>query len=368
MSKKLRMTSIATFAIPYLQCIDDEGRPNEEGMPEPYEDHFPPVADLLRSMVRARKLSAKAVVLQRTGRLGTFAASDGHEALEAAIAVVLREEDIFCPGYRDMQAQIDRGVAPGQSLAFWGGSLHGCAGGEGGAAHDFPATVPVGSQAQFAPGAAFALARRGVPGVALCIVGDGATSEGYVLEALNLSGAMKLGTVWVVNNNQWAISMPRSEQTAAETLAQKAVAFGMPGIQVDGNDVFAVIYALKLAHQRALAGDGPSLIEAVTYRMSDHTTSDSAKRYRDGSEVEEWKAKDPIARLKAFGLTTGRLSPKTIAQIDEDATAWVESVSADYLAREPDDPGLVFDNLFAHPPAHLERELAEMRRYSGEIS
>ena len=253
---------------------------------------------LYRGMVLTRAFDLKAVSLQRTGRLGTYAVSLGQEAVSVGIASAMRAEDVVLPSYRDNGTLLWRGTKMEEILLFWGGDERGNL--SSGPAHDFPYCIPVGSQAPHAAGVAYAFKLRKEPRVAVCLFGDGATSKGDVWEAMNFAGVHKLPVVFVANNNQWAISVPLKLQTASETLAQKAIAAGFSGEQVDGNDVIAVRAAAEDAIAQARAGAGPRLIEAVTYRLSDHTTADDAARYRPPEEVQaRWK-EEPIARLRAY--------------------------------------------------------------------
>ncbi len=253
---------------------------------------------LYRAMVLTRAFDLKAVSLQRTGRLGTYAGSLGQEAVSVGVASAMHREDVLLPSYRDNGTLLWRGVKMEEILLYWGGDERGSL--SSGPPYDFPFCVPVGSQAPHAAGVAYALKFRKEPRVAVCLLGDGATSKGDVYEAMNFAGVQKLPLVFIVNNNQWAISVPLKLQTAAQTLAQKAIAAGFPGEQVDGNDVIAVREAVERAIAQAREGKGPRLIEALTYRLGDHTTADDAARYRPPEEVQaRWK-EEPIARLRAY--------------------------------------------------------------------
>ena len=253
---------------------------------------------LYRGMVLTRAFDLKAVSLQRTGRLGTYAVSLGQEAVSVGIASAMRAEDVVLPSYRDNGTLLWRGTKMEEILLFWGGDERGNL--SSGPAHVFPYCIPVGSQAPHAAGVAYAFKLRKEPRVAVCLFGDGATSKGDVWEAMNFAGVHKLPVVFVANNNQWAISVPLKLQTASQTLAQKAIAAGFAGEQVDGNDVIAVRAAAEDGIAQARAGAGPRLIEALTYRLSDHTTADDAARYRPPEEVQaRWK-EEPIARLRSY--------------------------------------------------------------------
>ena len=246
------------------------------------------LVSLYAAMVRTRGFDAKAVALQRTGRLGTYASSLGQEAVSIGVASAMTENDVFLPSFREHGGQIWRGVTFEELFLYWGGDERG--NDFAGPRQDFPVCIPVASHLPHAAGVAWAMQHKGEPGVPVAIAGDGATSKGDFYEALNMMGAWTLPAVVVINNNQWAISVPRSEQTHAETLAQKALAAGLPGDQVDGNDVVAVREATSRAMDRARAGKGATLIECLSYRLGDHTTADDARRYRDDESVSRhWK-------------------------------------------------------------------------------
>src|SRR6478736_5607775 len=253
---------------------------------------------LYRGMVLTRAFDLKAVSLQRTGRLGTYAVSLGQEAVSVGVASAMRPADVLLPSYRDNGTLLWRGVKMEEILLYWGGDERGNL--SSGPAHDFPFCVPVGSQAPHAAGVAYALKLRKEPRVAVCLLGDGATSKGDVWEAMNFAGVQRLPLVFVATNNQWAISVPLRLQTASETLAQEGSAAGFAGEQVDGNDVVAVRAAAEEAIAAARDGKGPRLIEAVAYRLGDHTTSDDASRYRSAEEVQAHLKQEPVTRLRAY--------------------------------------------------------------------
>src|SRR5919106_2681596 len=269
------MTKVAEFAIEHSQFLDPSGRatgPLPEFAREPAA-----LIPLYRAMVLTRRFDAKAIALQRTGRLGTFASSLGQEAVVVGLASAMRAEDVLLPSYRETGAQIYRGVSLDELLLYWGGDERGSD--FAGPTHDFPVSVPVASQCLPAVGVGYAMKLMREPRVAVCVCGDGATSNGAFYEAINCAGAWRVPAVFVIVNNHWAISVPRSAQTAAGTLAQKAIAAGISGEQVDGNDVIAVRWVVEEAIGRARAGEGPAVIEALTFRLSDHTTADDASRY-----------------------------------------------------------------------------------------
>src|SRR6266550_2117957 len=288
---------------------------------------------LYRGMVLTRAFDLKAVSLQRTGRLGTYAVSLGQEAVSVGIASAMREEDVLLPSYRDNGTLLWRGTKMEEILLFWGGDERGNL--SSGPAHDFPYCIPVGSQAPHAAGVAYAFKFRKEPRVAVCLFGDGATSKGDVWEAMNFAGVHKLPVVFVANNNQWAISVPLKLQTASETLAQKAIAAGFSGEQVDGNDVIAVRAAAEDAIAQARAGGGPRLIEAVTYRLSDHTTADDAARYRPPEEVQtRWK-EEPIARLRGYLVSQKLWGKAQEEELAAECQKAIEAAIERYLASSP---------------------------------
>ncbi len=314
---------------------------------------------LYRGMVLTRTFDLKAVSLQRTGRLGTYAVSLGQEAVSVGIASAMREEDVVLPSYRDNGALLWRGMTMEEILLFWGGDERGNR--SSGPAHDFPYCIPVGSQAPHAAGVAYAFKFRKEPRVAVCLFGDGATSKGDVWEAMNFAGVWKLPVVFVANNNQWAISVPLRMQTASETLAQKAIAAGFSGEQVDGNDVIAVRAAAEEAIDHARAGKGPVFIEAVTYRLSDHTTADDAARYRPPEEVQaRWK-EEPIARLRAYLVSQKVWGKPEEEQLASECQQRVEAAVERYLAVGPRAPETMFDHLYAELPEAYSGQRDELK-------
>jgi 2-oxoisovalerate dehydrogenase E1 component alpha subunit len=307
------------------------------------------IVALYRGMMLARAFDLKAVSLQRTGRLGTYATSLGQEAVAVGVASAMQPDDVLLPSYRDNAALLWRGVTIEDILLFWGGDERGS--NWSGPAHDFPFCVPVGSQAPHAAGVAYAFKYRKQGRVAVCLLGDGATSKGDVSEAMNFAGVWKLPVVFVINNNQWAISVPLSRQTAAQTLAQKSIAAGFCGEQVDGNDIFAMRAAADAAIAAARAGTGPRLIEAVTYRLGDHTTADDASRYRSAEEVKERWREEPIVRLRAYLVKYMNWSKADEESIGGECERRVDAAIERYLATSPRPPESMFDHLYARLPS-----------------
>ncbi len=354
------MDSIARFEIARVQYLDDQARLADDA-PALGSDRSA-LTELYRAMTRVRAFDAKAIKLQRTGKLGTYASSLGHEAIHVAAAWALQPDDVFAPTYREHGVLLERGVTMSEILSYWGGDENGMA--WSGPAHDFPYCIPIATQTLHAAGAAFAMKHRREARCALAALGDGATSEGAFYEALNAAGAMQLPLIFLVINNRYAISVPVDKQTGAATLAQKAIAGGVPGIQVDGNDVIAVCDVLQRAAARARAGEGPSLIEALTYRIGDHTTADDAGRYRDGAEVEHARRVEPLARLRRHLGARGWWDENDEMELQRACDEGVSSAVEAYAARPAADPAQMFKHLFAHLPARLEEQLDTARIYA----
>lgn len=350
------LSVIARFEVHRRACLAPDG--TVLGRLPDFAADIESLRTLYRAMVLTRTFDLKAVSLQRTGRLGTYAVSLGQEAVSVGVASAMRPEDVLLPSYRDNGALLWRGVKMEEILLYWGGDERGNL--SSGPAHDFPFCVPVGSQAPHAAGVAYAFKLRKAPRVAVCLIGDGGTSKGDFYEAMNFAGVQKLPVVFVVNNNQWAISVPLRLQTASGTLAQKAIAAGFPGEQVDGNDVIAVRQAVEEAIVAARAGQGPSLVEAVTYRLGDHTTADDASRYRPAEEVQaRWK-EEPVARLRTYLVgqkAWGKAEEEELSRECQDA---IDAAIARYLAMGPRAPETMFDRLYAELPEVYAAQRSEL--------
>ena len=339
----------ASFEIRFTRCIDPEGVPVAllpSGAADPDQ-----LRGLYTALVRTRAFDAKAIALQRTGRLGTYPSSLGQEAVGVGAASAMQNDDVLVPSFREHGAQLWRGVTPVELFLYWGGDERGSD--FAGPREDFPISVPIGSHAPHAAGVAMAFKLRREARVAVCIFGDGATSKGDVAEALNMAGVWQLPVVFVLSNNGWAISVPRSRQSAAETLAQKAIAAGIPGEQVDGNDVAAVHGAVAEAVRRARAGAGPALIEALTYRLGDHTTADDASRYREDAEVTRHWPEEPVLRVRRYLLQSGHWTSADEDRLLHRIAAEMDSAAEAYLATAPQNPTAMFDFTYAKLPADL---------------
>ncbi len=338
-----------------LEILDTEGRVDDALMPELDPSR---IRDLYRDMVLMRAFDDKALKLQRQGRMGTWPPIKGQEAVQAGVALAMGDGDWLIPAFREHGVMVLRGVPLHLIYAYWAGDERGSSFPEG--VRCFPVAVPVGSQWQHGAGVGLSLKLSGDDAVAVTFGGDGSTSEGDFHEGLNCAAVFDARTVFVIQNNQWAISVPLHQQTKAETLAQKAHAYGMPGIQVDGNDVFAVFVAAHEAVERARRGEGPSLIEAVTYRLGDHTTADDASRYRGDDEVREWEGRDPILRLRRYLERVGLWDDDQETALLEEARSWVDGQVAALEEMEPQAPEEIFSSMYAEMPPHLAEQQKDL--------
>jgi len=320
------------------------------------------------AMLRARRFDERLLNLQRRGEIGTFAPVKGQEAAQIGSIACLGGDDWFVPAFRETAAALWRGLPMADLLVFTAGWNEGIDMPDGG--HDLPNAVPVASQLPHAAGIAYAARLRGEETVVLTYFGDGATSEGDFHEALNFAGVFNLPVVFFCQNNGWAISVPRERQTASETLAQKAHAYGLPAAQVDGNDVVAVHEATEEAVRRAREDGQPSMIEALTYRMEVHTTADDPTKYREDEEVARWRKRDPIERIQAFLRSRSQLDDAMVDMLEQQIeteidTAW-ETAKERIAELEETAPDVIFEHMFAHPTAELDRQRARFRDLMGK--
>lgn len=348
------MTTVARFEIHYHQIINEQGAAVSK-LPEWAKDEQT-LKNLYRNMVLARTFDKKAIALQRTGKMGTYAPINGQEAISTAIGHALRKEDVFIPYYRDYAAQFQRGVHMSEILSYWGGDERGSHFADN--KEDLPICVPIASQCLHAAGVAFAFNYRKEARVAVVCIGDGGTSEGDFYEAMNVAGTWNLPLVFVINNNYWAISVPLAKQTATTTLAQKAIAAGFEGIQVDGNDLIACREVIGSAIEKARKGKGPTLIEAQTYRLCDHTTADDATRYQPVDEVEKARPNEPLIRLKKFMEQQGIWSEDLDTRLQEECTQKVQEAVDIYLNKPRQEVSSIFDYHFATLPDYLVEQRA----------
>jgi 2-oxoisovalerate dehydrogenase E1 component alpha subunit len=358
------MKTIAEFKVQYRQILDPQGN-----AVAPLPRFATDAAELLRmyrAMTLVRSFDAKAVNLQRTGQLGTYPSCLGHEATHVGVGAAMAAQDVLAPVYREFGTQLWRGVTMAEILLYWGGDERGndFAIPRG----DFAWCVPIATQTLHAAGAAMAFKLLKQPRVAVAYIGDGGTSEGAFYEALNLAGARQLPVIFVIVNNGWAISVPVTSQTAAQTLAQKAIAAGIRGVQVDGNDVFAVREVVAEALADARGGAGPCVIEALTYRLSDHTTADDANRYRSDADVKAaWKL-EPLLRIREFLLKAAIWDADKERELQQACSEQVEAAVAAHFANPKPATDAMFDHLFAVLPEHLREQRATARKYGAKSS
>ena len=347
-------TVVAHFEISYTQLLDEQGHCHD---PLPaFAKDTAILLNLYQTMVKIRTFDKKAIALQRTGKMGTYAPINGQEAISTAIGHAMQKNDVFVPYYRDYAAQYQRGVKLSEILAYWGGDERGSQFACG--SEDLPICVPIASQCLHAAGVAFAFKYRKQARVAVVCIGEGGTSEGDFYEAMNVAGAWKLPIVFVVNNNKWAISVPLHQQTAAATIAQKAIAAGFTGLQADGNDVVGMRYVLGEAIEKARRGDGPTLIEALTYRLCDHTTADDATRYQPQEDVENALNKEPIKRLKTYLEQNNLWDGAQEEALLKESTTEVQEAVDEYLNRPMHSISTAFDYHFETIPDYLIEQRA----------
>jgi len=344
-----------------LSILDETGKVDAKLEPDIDDDTL---LEMHRAMLFARRFDERMLKLQRQGRIGTFAPIKGQEAAQIGSVFHLESADWLVPSFRETGAQMWRGASPMDIWLFAAGYIEGVNIPE--EARDLPLCVPVATQLLHAVGIAYAAKYRQEDAVVMAFHGDGATSEGDFHEALNFAGVYELPLIFVCQNNQWAISVPRAKQTRSKTIAQKAVAYGLPGIQVDGNDILAVWAATGEAKRRAREENRPTLIECVTYRMDVHTTADDPTRYRSEEEVEEWRKRDPIERFQKYLKKKKLIDDDAIETLDEEILeelreAW-QATEARIAELDATDPSMIFDHLYETPPPHLEAQ----RRYFVE--
>ncbi|HZA11077.1 pyruvate dehydrogenase (acetyl-transferring) E1 component subunit alpha [Mycobacterium sp.] len=358
------MTDISTTVeLEPVGLIGPDGRPTAEsryGRDLPEET----LGWLYELMVVTRDVDGEFINLQRQGELALYASCRGQEAAQIGATACLRKTDWLFPQYRELGAFLVRGITPPQMGAIWRGAWHGgleftkkcCA----------PVAVPIGTHGLHAVGAAMAAQRLGEDSVTVTYLGDGATSEGDAHEALNLAAVFKAPCVFFVQNNQWAISVPVSRQLAAPSIAHRAIGYGMPGIRVDGNDVLACYAVMAEAAKRARSGGGPTLIEAVTYRLGAHTTSDDPTRYRSQDELDHWKALDPIPRYRTYLQSTGVWSERLEHRVQSRSQRLRAQLRQAVVGAPDIDITEMFDTVYADitPAVAAQREqlLAELAK------
>jgi pyruvate dehydrogenase E1 component alpha subunit len=348
-----------TNDIDYLSILDENNKLDSELEPDiPKEIHL----KILRAALLGRRFDERMLNLQRQGRIGTFPPIKGQEASQIGAVALLRDSDWLVPSFRETAAEIMRGRSMESVLLYYSGYNEGNIISNN--QHDLPMSVPVASQILHAVGLGMAAKYRKTDEVVMTFFGDGATSEGDFHEAMNCAAVYQSPVIFICQNNQWAISVPLAKQTHSKTLAQKAIAYGMPGIQVDGNDFLAVYAATSEAVDRARSGGGPTLIECVTYRIMMHTTADDPKKYRSEEEVELWKQKDPLLRYQKYLHEKKYLSESELDALEEQIKLDIQDAidRVELRMKELGDPLEMFDHLYAELPPHLQAQKAELAR------
>ncbi len=341
------------YRVKYLSILDQDGQVDKSLDPQLPDELL---LKLYRAMLLARRFDERMLILQRQGKIGTFAPIKGQEAQIGAVAA-LNPDDWIVPSFREGAAEIWRGKPMERILLYYSGYNEGGYTPE--AMNLLPVSVPVGSQMLHAVGIGYGLKYRGQKTVAATFFGDGATSQGDFHEAMNFASVYQVPVIFICQNNHWAISLPRSRQTHSRTLAQKAIAYDMPGLQVDGNDILAVYNAAKDAAERARSGGGPTLIEMVTYRLAMHTTADDPKKYRTEEEVREWEKRDPITRFEKYLRGGDILDDGKAQSIGEEVKTEISSAEqrwSEFVAKGSDPV-----DMFEHAYAELDPTLRDQR-------
>ncbi len=324
---------------------------------------------MYRYMLKGRRADERMLKMQRQGRLGTFPQASGHEAISMGSVININKDDWHVPAYRELAGMLYRGWPLENVILFWNGFEEGTAPPE--ETNDLPICVPIASQLLHAAGIGMAMKLQNEKKVVMTYFGDGAASEGDCHEALNFASVFNAPVVFICLNNQYAISVPLHKQMKAETIAQRAVAYGIPGIRVDGNDVLAVYQATKEAVERARNGGGPTLIEALTYRITPHTTADDPKKYRSEKEQEEWLAKEPLIRFSKYLVNKGVCTEKDLEKLEEEIDTEVKAAveRAETLAKSEEymDPTRMFEFLYKDMPDFLEEQREELAAYVERV-
>ena len=337
-------------------CFIDAHAQLQKALPK--ETTLEQLQQLYYQLTLTRAMDTKAVNLQRTGQMSTYPSSRGQEAVSVGLGHAMRPDDVLCPYYRDQGAFLQRGVSVADIYNFWGGDERGSVFINN--PEDLPVCIPIAGQYLHATGVAFALKHRKQHRAVVTTGGEGSTSKGDFYEAINLSGAWQLPVVYVINNNQWAISVPRDQQTHCQSIAQKAIAAGFQGIQVDGNDVVAVRTCVEAALNKARDGGGPTLIEAICYRLCDHTTADDATRYQNADEVKNAWKNEPITRLAHYLEQQGAWSKQQEQALQQRVKSHIEQETQRYLQTPAQDKKVLFDYLYGNFPDVLHDQTDEL--------
>jgi 2-oxoisovalerate dehydrogenase E1 component alpha subunit len=344
---------------PIQQILDENGKIHNDEDRLKITDEM--VKNFYRHMIRIRTFDRKAISLQRQGRIGTYAPFEGQEASQVGSALALNEEDWLFPTYRDHGAAMTFGHSLRNILLFWNGRNEGCI--PPGEKKIFPPGIPIATQIPHAAGAAYAEKRKGTKNAAIVYFGDGATSEGDFHEGINFASVMKAPVVLFNQNNGFAISVPIEKQMSSQTIAQKALAYDIPGIRIDGNDIFAVYFETQRALERARKGHGPTLIEAVTWRYGAHTTADDPSKYRDQTASQNRRQlTDPITRLENFMKNEGLFDKSWAKEIEESAQKEIDFAVQEMEQFPAANPADIFDHVFETPTWGIQKQKEEYLR------
>jgi pyruvate dehydrogenase E1 component alpha subunit len=347
------------YKIESLSILDEKGQLDRKLEPDIPDELL---LKLHRAMLLGRRFDERLLSLQRQGRIGTFPPITGQEASQLGAVALLQPSDWFVPSFRETAAELWRGRTMESVILAFGGFSEGAKSEK--KLNNLPVSVPVASQIPHAVGIAWAIKYRQKDDVVMTFLGDGGTSEGDFHEGMNFAGVYQAPVIFVCQNNQWAISVPRSKQTHSKTLAQKSLAYDIPGIQVDGNDILAVYASAHEAVQRARSGGGPTMIECVTYRMMMHTTADDPKRYRTEKEVEVWRKRDPLSRFQKYLKDKGLLSDDQIEALEEEIKAEIQAAvdHAENQMKGGGDPLDMFEHTYAELSPNLIEQQEELKR------
>jgi 2-oxoisovalerate dehydrogenase E1 component alpha subunit len=350
---------------PIIQVMDNQGEliqnEYENEISEELTRHF------YRHLIRIRTFDRKAVSLQRQGRIGTYAPFEGQEASQVGTALALNEKDWLFPTYRDHGATMTFGHSLLNVLLFWKGRNEGCVPPEG--KNIFTPGIPIATQLPHAVGAAYAEKRKGTKNAAIAYFGDGATSEGDFHEGLNLASVWEAPVVFFNQNNHYAISVPMNKQMKTKTIAQKALAYDIPGVRIDGNDIFAVYFETKKALEQARNGEGPALIESVTWRYGAHTTADDPSKYRDQHESDARRRNnDPIDRLMKFMTKKGWTDKEWMDSVEKECSKEVDLAVEELESYPSADPSVIFDYVFETPTWTIREQKEKLLKSMGGMS
>lgn len=342
--------------VPFLQILDENGKLDADLDPRIPDDEL---LRIYRFMRLTRAADDRMLNLQRQGRIGTFAPCTGQEATMVTAACAMTDDDWFAGSFREFGARLVLGEEITSALVYYNGFEEGNVTPEAVGGRLLPINIIIASQMLQAVGIAYAKKYRGEDGVVVAMMGDGATSQGDFHEALNFASVWNVPVVFVIQNNQWAISMPRSKQTHSRTLAQKAGAYDMPGVQVDGNDVLSVYAAVTEAMKRARSGEGPTLIEAVTYRLKMHTTADDPRKYRTEEEEAGAWAREPLIRFSKYLQDKGLWDEEKEAELTAENQAKIEAAVEAFESMTDFKPDAPFDHVYGSPHPEIERQRRE---------